>query len=85
VASSVDHRSKSEVNFKRTRRRCVSVRMSRSERLGNIVRTVLYVIRFIYGHPKQVRDGRSALKNSRNEPRGRLVVGYENGKSARVL
>ena len=51
AALSVDRQSKSGVNFRRTRGRC----------FGKIARTVPYVIRFIPGHPTQIRDGRRAL------------------------
>src|SRR5215831_4090637 len=61
VASSVDRQSKGGVNFRRTTRRCFSVRLSRSEkawedRPGRAMRHPL-----IPRHSTQVRNSRRAL------------------------
>ena len=61
AALSVDRQSKSgETSGAQGDDASVSGRRGQ-ERVGKIARTVPYVIRFIPGHPTQVRDGRRAL------------------------
>ena len=62
AALSVDRQSKSGVNFRRTRRRCFSVWLSRSGKAREDRPGPCHTSSASFpGHPTQVRDGRRAL------------------------